>query len=274
MLGLEGEDEVAYREGQRHVARLVRSRSRTLMAGEQLPLPGEQPYRLAISTRGILENLVLEPVRRRAPGPGEVEIRVRATGVNFRDVLNALGLYPGDAGSLGLECAGEIVALGEGIDGFKLGESVVALAPGSFSSFVTTSAAYVVCKPESLSFEEAATIPVTFLTAYYGLGKLAKMSRGERVLIHAAAGGVGMAAVQLAQRCGSEVFATASVGKWAALELLGVKHVMNSRTLDFAQGVMQLTGGRGVDLILNSLVEEFIPKSLSILAAGGRFVEI
>ncbi len=274
ILAPDGEDEVGYREGQRHVARLVRSRSRTLMAGEQLPLPGEQPYRLAISTRGILENLVLEPVRRRAPGPGEVEIRVRATGVNFRDVLNALGLYPGDAGSLGLECAGEIVALGEGIDGFKLGESVVALAPGSFSSFVTTSAAYVVCKPESLSFEEAATIPVTFLTAYYGLGKLAKMSRGERVLIHAAAGGVGMAAVQLAQRCGAEVFATASVGKWAALELLGVKHVMNSRTLDFAQGVMQLTGGRGVDLILNSLVEEFIPKSLSILAAGGRFVEI
>ena len=129
-------------------------------------------YRLAISKRGILENLVLNQSRRCAPGPGEVEIRVQATGVNFRDVLNALGLYPGDPGLLGLECAGEIVAMGEGIDGFKLGEAVVALAPGSFSSFVTTSAAYVVHKPESLSFEEAATIPVTFLTAYYGLGNI------------------------------------------------------------------------------------------------------
>src|SRR5262249_36158019 len=156
----DGEDEVAYRDGQRHVARLVRDRSRSTM-------DGEQPYQLAISKRGVLENLVLEPAKRRAPGPGEVEIRVRATGVNFRDVLNALGLYAGDAGPLGLECAGEIAAFGEGVDGFKLGEAVIALAPGCFSSFTTTSAACVVCKPESLSFEEAATIPVAFLTAYY-----------------------------------------------------------------------------------------------------------
>jgi len=274
VLAPDGEDQVAFREGQRHVARLVRSRSRPTMVGEQPPVSEGQPYQLVISTRGILDNLVLKPAGRRAPGPGEVEIRVQATGVNFRDVLNALGLYPGDAGPLGLECAGEVVALGEGVEGFKLGEAVVALAPGCFSSFATASAAYVVRKPESLSFEEAATIPVAFLTAYYGLHKLAKMSRGERVLIHAAAGGVGMAAVQLAQRCGAEVLATASMGKWVVLQSLGVKHVMNSRTLDFAEEVMQLTGGRGVDVILNSLAEEFIPKSLSVLVAGGRFVEI
>ncbi len=274
ILAPDDEDQVAYREGQRHVVRLVRSRSRNAMVAEQLPVPEEQPYHLSISTRGILENLVLEPTTRRAPGPGEVEIRVQATGVNFRDVLNALGLYPGDAGPLGLECAGEVVAIGEGVEGFELGDAVVGLATGCFSSFATTSADFVVSKPESLSFEEAATIPVAFLTAYYGLHKLAQMSRGERVLIHAAAGGVGMAAVQLAQRCGAEVLATASAGKWPVLESLGVKHVMNSRTLDFAEEVMQLTSGRGVNVILNSLAEEFIPKSLSVLAAGGRFVEI
>jgi len=267
ILTADDEDEVAYRGGQRHVARLVRGGSRTSIVEEQ-------QYQLVISRRGVLENLVLEPAKRRAPGPGEVQIRVRATGLNFRDVLNALGLYPGDAGPLGLECAGEIAALGEGVDGFKLGEAVIALAPGCFSSFATTSAACVVCKPESLSFEEAATIPVAFLTAYYALDKMAKMSRGERVLIHAAAGGVGMAAVQLAQRCGAEVFATASAGKWAVLKSSGIKHVMNSRTVDFSEGVMQLTAGRGVDVILNSLSEEFIPKSLSVLAAGGRFLEI
>jgi len=274
ILAPDEEDQVAYRGGQRHVVRLVRRRSRNPMLGEQLPAPKEQPYHLVISTRGILENLVLEPARRRAPGPGEVEIQVWATGVNFRDVLNALGLYPGDAGPLGLECAGEVIAVGEGVEGFKPGEAVVALAPGCFSSFATTSAAYVVRKPESLAFEQAAAIPVAFLTAYYGLHKFAKMSRGERVLIHAAAGGVGMAALQLAQRCGAEVLATASTGKWAVLESLGVKHVMNSRTLDFAEEVMHLTGGRGVNVILNSLAEEFIPKSLSVLAANGRFVEI
>lgn len=273
ILAPDEEDQVAYRAGQRHVVRLVRSRSRNPMVAEQLSVP-EEPYHLAISTRGILENLMLEPTNRRAPGPGEVEIQVRAIGVNFRDVLNALGLYPGDPGPLGLECAGEVVTIGEGVEGFELGEAVVGLATGCFGSFATTSAAHVVSKPDSLSFEEAATIPVAFLTAYYGLQKLAKMSRGEQVLIHAAAGGVGMAAVQLAQRCGAEVLATASPSKWAVLQSLGVKHVMNSRTLDFADEAMQLTGGRGVDVVLNSLAEEFIPKSLSVLAAGGRFVEI
>lgn len=274
ILAPDEEDQVAYRGGQRHVARLVRSRSRNPMVAEQLLVPKGQPYHLAISKRGILENLVLEPARRHAPGPGEVEIQIQATGVNFRDVLNALGLYPGDAGPLGLECAGEVVALGEGVEGFELGEPVVGLAPRCFGSFATTFAAHVVRKLESLSFEEAATIPVAFLTAYYGLHKLAKMSRGERVLIHAAAGGVGMAAVQLAQRCGAEVFATASAGKWGVLESSGVKHVMNSRTLDFADEVMRLTGGKGVNVILNSLADDFIPKSLSVLAPRGRFVEI
>src|SRR5207302_9094177 len=126
-----------------------------------------------------------------------------------------------------------------------------------------------------LSFEEAAAIPVTFLTAHYAVNHLARMGEGERVLIHAAAGGVGLSAVQLAQRAGAEIFATAgSPEKRAFLQYIGVKHVMDSRSLAFAEEVMQRTGGKGVDIVLNSLPGEYIPKSLSILAPHGRFLEI
>src|SRR5262249_33983624 len=151
----------------------------------------------------------------------------------------------------------------------------IALAPASFSTFVTTAADFVVPKPDALSFEEAATIPVAFLTASYALHHLAKMSVGDRVLIHAAAGGVGMAAVQLAQRAGAEIFGTAgNPEKRAFLQALGVHHVMDSRSLDFANEVMERTGGQGVNIVLNSLAGAFIPASLAVLGAHGRFVEI
>ncbi|MEE8526152.1 MAG: SDR family NAD(P)-dependent oxidoreductase [Thermoanaerobaculia bacterium] len=263
----DGEDQLAFRDGVRHVARLVPK------SEGELPVPTDRPYRLAVSKPG-LENLTLEPAARSAPGVGEVEIQVRATGLNFRDVLNAMGLYPGDAGPLGGECAGEIVALGPGVEDLAVGDPVLAMAPGSFSTWVTVPAALVAAKPPSLCFEQAATIPIAFLTASGCLHQLAGMKSGDRVLIHSAAGGVGMAAVQLAQRCGAEVFATASPGKWPVLEALGVEHVMSSRNLEFAAQVMHRTGGRGVDVVLNSLTEEFIPASLEVLVAEGRFVEI
>src|SRR5262249_27728800 len=194
------------------------------------------PVRLEITARGVLDHLHLRPMTRRRPGPGEVEIRVYATGLNFRDVLNALGMYPGDPGSLGLECAGAIVALGAGVEHVQVGDRVLALAPASFSTFVTTADAFVVPKPDCFSFADAARMLVTCLTAAYGLHQLAKMAAGERVLIHAAAGGVGMAAVSLAQRAGAEIFGTAgSPEKRAFLQTLGVHHVMDSRSLDFAK---------------------------------------
>jgi acyl transferase domain-containing protein/acyl carrier protein/phospholipid N-methyltransferase len=265
----DAEDQIALRDRDRYVARLIRHQNTQDFATEN------QPYRLEISERGTLENLTLQPTARRQPGAGEVEIRVQATGLNFRDVLNALGLYPGDPGPLGGECAGSIVAIGEGVEGFKLGDAVVAVAPGSFSQYVTVNTAMVALKPEVLSFEEAATIPIVFLTAYYTLHHLAKMSAGDRVLIHAATGGVGQAAVQLAKLAGAEVFATASSSKWEFLKSMGVKHIMNSRTLDFAEQVMDITSGKGVDIVLNSLTsEEFIAKSLSVLGNKGRFLEI
>ena len=264
------EDQIAFRDGKRYVARVVKSKELTK---DRPDLPPE-PYQLDITERGVLDNLVLKPVTRQKPGAGEVEIRVRATGLNFRDVLKGLGMYPGPEGPFGDECAGEVVAVGAGVTNLHVGDKVFGLASGSFSKFATTSADFVVPMPAKLSFEEAATIPVTFLTAYYALHHLGKMKAGEKALIHAAAGGVGMAATQLAQRAGVEVFGTASKGKWEFLKSLGVQHVMNSRTLDFADEVAKITNGQGVDLVLNSLNGDFIPKSLAVMADNGRFLEI
>ncbi|BCL17964.1 type I polyketide synthase [Micromonospora sagamiensis] len=270
LLAAGGEDEYALRDGVVQVPRLVPADPAD---GATSPA-GTRPVRLRIRERGVLENLTLEPVSRRQPRPDEVEILVHATGLNFRDVLNALGMYPGEAGPLGLECAGEIVAVGSRVDDLAVGDRVVALAPASFASHVTVAADRVAPIPGSLGYAEAATVPVAFCTAAYGLRHLARIGPGDRVLIHAAAGGVGLAAVRLAQAAGAEVLATASPAKWPVLTELGVRHVFNSRTFDFADAVRECTGGAGVDAVLNSLTDEFIPRSLGVLRAGGTFLEI
>ncbi|MEO1209607.1 MAG: SDR family NAD(P)-dependent oxidoreductase [Cyanobacteria bacterium J06638_20] len=262
------ETQIAYRDGKRYVARLERSTIR-----HQLP-SADTGQQLQIQQRGTLEALTWQSVSRTAPQPGEVEIRVRATGLNFRDVLNALGLYPGEAGALGLECAGEIVRAGEGVSAFQPGDAVVAIAAGSFGDYVTTDVRLVAPKPENISFAAAATIPVVFLTAYYMLCNVGGMKAGERVLIHAATGGVGLAAIQLAQQAGAEIFATASPGKWEVLKSRQISHIHNSRTLNFADEILAATNGEGMDLVLNSLNGDFIPKSLSVLKSKGRFLEI
>jgi acyl transferase domain-containing protein len=268
------EDQIAFRNGERFVARLIRTSARTPAHGARVP-PAGRSLQLVIPTRGTLDALAFETSSRRAPAAGEVEIRVRATGLNFRDVLNALGAYPGDPGPLGLECAGEICAVGDGVDEYRVGDPVLALAHGCFGTFVTVPAVLVAGKPERLSYAEAASVPIAFLTAYYGLCQLAQIGRGDRVLIHSAAGGLGLAATQLALRAGAEVFATAgSEAKRAYLRSLGLRHVMRSRTLDFAAEVMEATGGYGVDIVLNALTGEYIPRNLSVLATGGRFVEV
>ncbi len=264
------EDQVALRGGQRLVARLG-------PAGpprDRLEPPAGIPCRLEVGSPGVLGSLTLRPAERRAPRAHEVEIRVRSTGLNFRDVLNALGMYPGDPGPLGLECAGTVTAVGEEV-GLEVGDDVLAMAPGSFGTFVTTDARLAARTPAGLDFEDAAAIPVVFLTAHYGLNHLARLQPGERVLVHAAAGGVGLAAVQLARRAGAEVLATAgSPAKRAFLRERGIEHVFDSRSLAFADGARAATGGRGVDVVLNSLAGEFIPRSLDVLAPGGRFLEI
>jgi 8-amino-7-oxononanoate synthase len=279
----DGEDQIAYRQGERHVARLMRHE-----AEQNGPLQrpdNSAAFQLKISSYGILENLMLAPASRRAPGRGEVELQVTAAGLNFRDVLNALGMLQAYLEQMGLsnaadvpfggECAGRVVAIGEGVEGLQIGDEVIAAnAIASMANFVTVPAQCVIAKPAHLSAAEAATISTAFLTAYYGLHHLAGMKAGDRVLIHAAAGGVGQAAVQLAQRAGAQVFATASTGKWEFLKDMGVEHTFNSRTLDFATEILELTEGKGVDIVLNSLNGDFIPKNLEVLAPNGRFVEI
>ena len=266
----DNEDQVAYRQGQRYVARLARFDP--LSQAHPATMPG---VHLTIPTRGTFDNLALQPSPRPRPGAGQVTVQVRAAGLNFRDVLNALGLYPGDPGPLGDEFAGVIVAVGEGVTQFAPGQAVMGLASGSFGSYVATHTQLIVPKPASLSFEEAATIPIAFLTAYYALHKLAGLSAGQSVLIHAASGGVGMAATQIAQWLGAEIFATAgSPEKRSLLQSLHIAHIMNSRTLDFSQEVLRQTGGQGVDVVLNSLAGEFIPKSLAALKPDGHFLEI
>jgi acyl transferase domain-containing protein/acyl carrier protein len=263
--------QLAWRGGERRAAQLAHLRRHA--GGTKLPRPAA--YRLAPATRGALDQLGLQPLERRLPGPGEVEIAVEATGLNFKDVLNVLGMYPGDPGPLGGECAGRVSAVGPGVTHLRVGDEVLGVAGGSFASHVVARAAFVQPRPAGLSAEEGASFPIAFLTAEFCLGHLAGMKAGDRVLIHAAAGGVGMAAVRLAQRVGAEVFATAgSEWKRELLRSMGVAHVMDSRNSDFADETLALTQGRGVDIVLNALSGELIEASFKALALGGCFIEI
>jgi acyl transferase domain-containing protein/NADPH:quinone reductase-like Zn-dependent oxidoreductase len=267
----DAEDRVAWRNGSRFVARLAPYSAPPAASGGEAGGARE----LVAGGRGVIDDLAIRTAARRAPGPGEVEIAVRASGLNFRDVLNVLGMYPGDAGPLGSECAGVITAVGEGVHDLAAGDLVLALAGGTFRSHVVVAATSAYPLPGWLGFDEAAALPLALLTAHHGLHELAGMRKGDRVLIHAAAGGVGMAAVQLALEAGAEVFGTAgSDEKRALLRSLGVRHVLDSRSLGFAAEILRITDGTGVDVVLNSLADDFIPASLGVVAEGGCFLEI
>ncbi|MEU9609265.1 type I polyketide synthase [Streptomyces sp. NPDC048057] len=271
-----GEGQFAFRNGGRYVPRLVPRKPARARSGAR---HGATPERYEIRNRsvGLLDEIDRVPVPARRPGPGEVEVRVTHSALNYRDVLTAMGAYPGleEGAKLGWECAGVVTALGEGSAGVAVGDEVVALAEGALASHVVTSAHLVARVPARLSVEEALTLPAAYLTAYYGLFDLARLAPGERVLIHAATGGVGLAAVQLARWRGAEVFATAgSPQKRALLKALGVRHVADSRTTDFAQEFTDATRGAGMHVILNSLSGEAIPRNLALLAPYGRYVEL
>ncbi|MGA5566638.1 SDR family NAD(P)-dependent oxidoreductase [Streptomyces platensis] len=235
-------------------------------------------WRLGMTGKGTLDHLALMPHddAARPLGRGEVRIAVRAAGVNFRDVLNVLGMYPGDAGAFGLEGAGVITETGPEVLGFAPGDRVMGLFPYAFGPAAVADARMVVRVPEGWSFAQAASAPVVFLTAYYALAELGDLQAGESVLVHAAAGGVGMAAVQVARHLGAEVFGTASPGKWDTLRDLGLDEarIASSRDLDFERSFLGATGGRGVDLVLDSLAREFVDASLRLLPRGGRFLEM
>ena len=263
---------VAIRGTQRWVSRLHRY-------GRAGAEPGERrdgrPLRVELVRPGTLDGLELRPCTSAPLQPDEVRLRVLAAGINFRDVLLALGMYPGADVPLGAECAGVITEVGAAVSEFKVGDRVLGFAPASLATEAIVPAPFLAPLPKGMNSEDAAGLPVAFLTAHYGLQRLARLRRGERVLIHAAAGGVGLAAVQLVQRQGGEVFATAgSPAKRELLRKLGVQHVMDSRSLAFTDQILEATNGEGVHVVLNSLAGDFIPASIRTLAAGGRFLEL
>ncbi|MEX2374905.1 MAG: MDR/SDR family oxidoreductase, partial [Dehalococcoidia bacterium] len=242
-----------------------------------VPPEGQPAWRLDIERKGALENLSLvpNPDAARPLEQGEVRVEVRAAGLNFRDVLIALGVYPEQA-TIGAEGAGIVLEVGAGVTDLSPGDHVMGLMAGAFGPVAVTDQRMVVEMPGKWSFAEAASVPIVFLTAYYALVDLAEINSDQTLLIHAAAGGVGMAAVQLARHLGAEVFATASPSKRAALYELGLDddHIASSRDVKFKHQFLRVTDGQGVDVVLNSLVREFVDASLELLPRGGRFLEM
>jgi acyl transferase domain-containing protein/NADPH:quinone reductase-like Zn-dependent oxidoreductase/thioesterase domain-containing protein/NADP-dependent 3-hydroxy acid dehydrogenase YdfG/acyl carrier protein len=277
LAGDETQEEVAYRRGVRFVPRLVRSAPPEVSADAEGGRP-RPACRLEQRRVSSLDHLEYRAFDRRQPKSGEVEIGVHVAALNFRDIMKALGLYAVDterALLLGDECAGVVTAVGKGVTGLYLGETVVAHAEGTLASYIYTKANRVIRLPDGLDEAEAVTIPVAFITAHFALHDVARIREGESVLIHSAAGGVGLAAMQMALAAGAVVFATAGTEeKRTLVRRLGAQHVMNSRTLAFADEIMRVTKGRGVDIVLNSLAGKALVKSLSCLAWGGRFLEL
>nr|WP_229864643.1 type I polyketide synthase [Streptomyces djakartensis] len=286
-----GEPQTAVRAGTAYLPRLDRAGGTSVggtptrpnghtpsPAGSALiPPAGGGAWRLSRSADGTLDGLALLP----APDadaplePGQVRVAVRAAGVNFRDALLALGMYPGEA-ELGTEGAGVVTEAGPGVTRFRPGDRVLGLWNGGFGPVCIADERLLAPVPDGWSFVRAASVPAVFLSAYYGLVALAGLRRGETVLVHAAAGGVGMAAVQIARHLGAEVLATASPAKWDALRGLGVadEHMASSRTLDFATAFSRESRPVGVDVVLNSLAYEYTDASLTLLGPGGRFLDL
>ena len=269
------ETEIVWTPTGRHVLRLRRGLPpRWAEPGDRLGLSSDRP--------GGLDALSWKPIAQRDLAKGEVAIEVQAAGLNFRDMMWAMGLLPeealidGFAGpTFGLECAGIVRAVGPGVENVAVGDRVAGLAPASLSTEVVTAEHAVMRIPAETSFAAAATVPVVFVTAIYALGTLAKLAAGEHVLIHAAAGGVGLAAIQYAKHRGAFVIATAgSETKRAFLRLAGADHVLDSRDLGFADAVRAITEGQGVDVVLNSLSGEAMEQSLGVLKPFGRFLEL
>ncbi|MDB6120828.1 MAG: NRPS-type-I fusion protein, partial [Verrucomicrobiaceae bacterium] len=267
------EREIAFRGEARYVQRITRG-----MPVREERLDVSVPMRLESRERGMLDSLRLVPFTPQTCARGEVLIEVKAAGMNFRDVLKALALYPAetaDARIFGDEVGGIIKSVGAGVTHVKPGDRVFGLAVFGLATHSLARGADVRLLPDTMSFEEAATVPVVFMTAWHALKNVAHMKAGETILVHAGAGGVGMAAIQIAQHLGVTVIASAgSNSKRALLETLGVQHVVDSRKGDFASAVMDITNRRGVDVVLNSLAAEAIPMGLSCLAEFGRFIEI
>ncbi len=263
------ENHIAYRRSTRYAARLVAASE----SSSQFELPPEPNWIVAAGEEGTLSDVGTTLLQTTSLEPRHVRVQVEAAGLNFSDVLVALGAQVPNA-SLGLEFSGYISETGDEVQEFAVGQRVFGMGFGTFGPQITTHADLVAHAPDRLTFPELATIPIAFATAIVGF-ELADLKKGDRVLVHSAAGGVGLAAIQLVRSAGAEVFATASQPKQAYLRSIGIDHIFDSRTTDFSEEILKATNGQGVDIVLNSLTSEgFIAASLACLGENGRFIEI
>ena len=262
------ENHIAYRSGRRQAARLIR-----MGAGvERLTLPEEPEWVLAPDLDGVFERPYVQPLPARPLEPREVRVEVEASGLNFWDVFRSLGFI--EEGNLGREMCGYILEVGSEVSTISVGDPVVGLGFGAFGAQMVTREELVAPAPSGFSVTGLATVPSAFVSAALSF-ELSGLEAGEKVLIHAGSGGVGLAAIQLVQAAGAEVFATASAPKQPYLRSLGVEHIFDSRQTAFGKEILEATNGEGVDVVLNSLTGEgFIDASLSCLKNGGRFVEL
>ena len=264
----DSENHIAYRAGRRQVARLIRAGAEA----ERLALPEEPEWVLAPDPTGVFDRPYVHPLPARPLEPREVRVGVEAAGLNFWDVFRSLGFI--EEGLLGREMCGHILEVGSEVSTVAVGDPVVGLGFGAFGPQMVTREELVAPAPAGFSVTGLATVPSAFVSAALSF-ELSGLEAGERVLIHAGAGGVGLAAIQLVQAAGAEVFATASAPKQAYLRSLGVEHIFDSRQTAFGEEILEATDGAGVDVVLNSLTGEgFIETSLSCLRRGGRFVEL
>jgi polyketide synthase 5 len=273
------EDETAWRDGRWYVARLSNTPLRPDERHTATVHPEHDGLRLQVRTPGDLDSMELAAFDRIPPGPGEIEVAVKASSINFADVLVAYGRYPSFEGRLprtGTDFAGVVTAVGPGVTTHQVGDHVGGISPnGCWATFVNADARLAVTLPQSLADEQAAAITTAYATAWYGLHDLARIDKGDRVLIHSGTGGVGQAAIAIARAAGAEIFATA--GSEARRELLremGIKYAYDSRSIEFADQLRRDTDGYGVDIVLNSVTGAAQRAGLELLAFGGRFVEI
>ncbi len=264
----DSESHIALRQGSRQVARLVRTDD----GPERLNLPAESDWVLTPDPTGIFEKPCVKSLPALPLEGREVRVAVEAAGLNFWDVFRSLGFI--EEGNLGREMCGHVVGVGSDVTSVSVGDRIVGLGFGAFAGEMITHEELVTPAPEGMSATELATVPSAFVSAALSY-ELSGLEAGDRVLIHAGAGGVGLAAIQLAQAAGAEVFATASAPKQDYLRSLGVRHIFDSRQTSFGTEILDATDGAGVTVVLNSLTSEgFIDASLSCLAQGGRFVEL
>ncbi len=262
-----GEPQLVLRRGSAYVPRLTRARA--------LTPPPTPCWRLDTTGKGDLANLALLPAEPAVLGAGQIRVQIRAAGLNFHDVVVAVGAVADEG--LGGEAAGVVIETAADVTAFGVGDAVMGLFPNNgFAPTAVTDQRLVVAVPAGCSFAQAASVPVAFVTAYLALVEVAGLVGGQRVLIHAGAGGVGQAAIQIARHLGAQVYATAHPSKHGVLEGLGVPRgcIASSRSLDFGAAFGAATGGQGMDVVLNCLTGPFIDTSLDLLARGGRFVEI